>query len=117
MPLQVYGSLERTRDVTDVRDVARVLALLAEPGRAPGGVLNIGTGRPHSLAALVAAVASATGTHVRTLVTPAAAVEPADTWACTNRLRTVAGFVPQTDLTEVVARQVAAGRHAMAGAA
>jgi len=115
-PLQVYGSLQRTRDLTDVRQVARVLALLAEPGRAPGGVLNIGTGRPHSLAALVAAVATATGTRVRTLVTPAASVEPADTWACTNRLRAVVGFVPRTDLPEVVARQVAAG-HAMAGAA
>jgi nucleoside-diphosphate-sugar epimerase len=116
-PLQVYGSLGRTRDLTDVRDVARVLALLAEPGRAPSGVLNIGTGRPHSLGALVAAVAGATGTPVRTLVTRAAAVEPADTWACTNRLRTVVGFVPQTDLREVVARQVAAARDAMAGAA
>jgi nucleoside-diphosphate-sugar epimerase len=116
LPLQVYGSLGRTRDLTDVRDVARVLALLAEPGRAPGGVLNIGTGRPHSLAALVAAVAAATGTDVRTHVSPAASVEPADTWACTNRLLSVVGFVPRTDLPEVVARQVAA-RHAMVGAA
>lgn len=114
-PLEVYGSLQRTRDLTDVREVARVLALLTEPGRAPGGVLNIGTGRPHSLAAIVAAIAAATGTSVRTRVTAAAAVEPADTWACTNRLRAVVGFVPRTDLDAVVARQVAVA-HVMAGA-
>ena len=115
LPLQVYGSLQRTRDVTDVRDVARVLAQLVEPGRAPGGVLNIGTGRPHSLAAIVAAVAAATGTDVRTRVTAAAAVESPDTWACTNRLQAVVGFVPRTDLDAVVARQVAVS-HAMADA-
>ena len=106
-PLQVYGSLERTRDLTDVRDLARVLVTLLELG-APMGVLNVGTGRPHSLAAIIAAVASATGADVRTVLTPAAAVEPADTWACTERLRAAVGFVPQTDLHDVVARQVAA---------
>ena len=112
-PLQVFGSLERTRDLTDVRDVARVLAMLAEPGRAPTTVLNLGTGQPQTLAAIVAAVGAATGIAVRTVVTPAAAVEPADTWACTDRLRATVGFVPRTDLVEVVERQVAA-RDAMA---
>jgi nucleoside-diphosphate-sugar epimerase len=108
IPLTVYGSLERTRDLTDVRDVARVLATLVEPGRAPTGVLNLGTGRPHRLAELVAAVADATGTVVRTDVVPSAAVEPSDTWADTRRLREVVGFVPRTDLRDVVARQASA---------
>jgi nucleoside-diphosphate-sugar epimerase len=108
LPLPVYGSLDRTRDLTDVRDVARVLATLAEPGRAPTGVLNIGTGRPHTLAELVDAVAAATGTAVRTAVAPAAAAEPSDTWADTRALRKVVGFVPSTDLRDVVARQAAA---------
>lgn len=106
-PLEVYGSLERTRDLTDVREVAHVLATLAEPGRAPTGVLNVGTGRPHTLADVVDAVADATGRPVRTRLTPAAAVEPADTWADTTRLRDVVGFVPRTDLRDVVRRQLA----------
>ena len=106
-PLEVYGSLERTRDLTDVREVARVLATLAEPGRAPTGVLNVGTGRPHTLAEVVDAVATATGRAVRTRLTPAAAVEPADTWADTSRLQAVVGFVPRTDLRDVVRRQLA----------
>jgi nucleoside-diphosphate-sugar epimerase len=106
-PLEVYGSLERTRDLTDVREVAQVLATLAEPGCAPPGVLNVGTGRPHSLAEVVEAVGEATGRAVRTRLTPAAAVEPADTWADTSRLRSVVGFVPRTDLFDVVRRQLA----------
>lgn len=107
-PLQVYGSLERTRDLTDVRDVARVLAALAEPGRAPTGVLNLGTGRPRTLREVVAAVGTVAGTVPRTVVTPAAAVEPPDTWADTRALHAVVGFTPRTDLADVVARQAAA---------
>ena len=103
-PLEVFGSLRRTRDLTDVRDVARVLATLAEPGRAPGGALNIGTGRPRSLGDLVAAVALVTGRPVRTVVSPATAVDPPETWAHTARLREVVGFVPRTELADVVAR-------------
>jgi nucleoside-diphosphate-sugar epimerase len=105
VPLTVYGSLERTRDLTDVRDVARVLATLVEPGRAPSGFLNLGTGRPHTLAEVVAAVAEAAGAVVRTEVVPASAVEPSDTWADTRRLLEVVGFVPRTDLRDAVARQ------------
>jgi nucleoside-diphosphate-sugar epimerase len=108
LPLTVFGSLDRTRDLTDVRDVARVLATLVEPGRAPTGAINLGTGRPQPLSAVVAAVAHATGAEVRTEVVPAAAVEPSDTWADTRRLHQVVGFVPRTDLRDVVARQAAA---------
>ena len=103
-PLQVFGSLERTRDLTDVRGVAAVLSALAEGAHVPGGVLNVGTGRPHTLAEVVAAVAEVTGRAVRTVVTPAAAVEPADTWADTALLSATVGVVPTTDLVDVVAR-------------
>jgi nucleoside-diphosphate-sugar epimerase len=115
-PLEVYGSLERTRDLTDVRAVARVLATLTEPGCAPTGVLNVGTGRPHTLAEVVDAVALATGCPVRTRVTPAATAEPSDTWADTSRLKATVGFVPETDLHLVVRRQLA-GSPAAAGPA
>lgn len=103
-PLEVFGSLERTRDLTDVRDVAAVLTALAEGAHVPGGVLNVGTGRPHTLGEVVAAVAEVTGRAVRTTVTPAADIEPADTWADTALLRETVGVVPRTDLLDVVAR-------------
>jgi nucleoside-diphosphate-sugar epimerase len=113
-PLHVHGSLDRTRDFTDVRDAARAVVGLVEPGRAPGGVLNLGTGTPRSLAEVVDVVRAVTGTEARTVVVPAAAEEPPDTWACTQRLRDTVGFVPATDLHAVVARQVAAAQSAAA---
>ncbi len=106
-PLEIYGSLERTRDLTDVREVARVLATLADPAVAPTGVVNVGTGRPRTLGEVVDAVAAATGTDPATRVTPAAEVEPADTWADTGALLRAVGFVPATDLADVVRRAVA----------
>ena len=118
-PLEVFGSLERTRDLTDVREVARVLATLADPAVAPTAVLNVGTGRPRSLGEVVEAVAAATRTRPAVRVTPAAEVEPSDTWADTDALRAVVGAVPVTDLADVVRRAVAtqvarAGRAALA---
>ena len=105
-PVRVLGSPARTRDVTDVTDVVRALRLVAERGVT--GPLNIGTGRPRTLAELAGAVGRALGAPVELLVRPAAAVEPVATWADTGRIRRRLGFAPVTDLDALVARQVAA---------
>jgi nucleoside-diphosphate-sugar epimerase len=105
-PLCVLGSLDRTRDVTDVREVARALVALVD--RSARGVVNVGTGMPHRLADLVDAVAIAVGRDVRTYVQPAGPAEVTDTLADTRRLRRLAGFVPETELPALVARQAAA---------
>lgn len=105
-PIEVLGSPGRTRDVTDVRDVVRALRAAAERGVT--GPLNVGTGRPRTLADLAAAVCRAVGAPAELVVRPAAAVEPADTWADTARCRRRLGFTPTTDLDTLVARQLAA---------
>jgi nucleoside-diphosphate-sugar epimerase len=105
-PVEILGSPARTRDVTDVRDVVRALRAAAERGVT--GPLNVGTGRPRTLAELAAAVCRALGVPAELIVSPAAAVEPADTWADTTRLGRRLGFVPVTDLDDLVTRQVAA---------
>jgi nucleoside-diphosphate-sugar epimerase len=105
-PLRMYGSPERTRDITDVAQVVQALVALAD--QEVSGVVNIGTGTGHSLATLVAAVARALDVGVRTEVVPAHADEVGDTLADTRRLRRLLGWVPQTDLPALVARQVAA---------
>jgi nucleoside-diphosphate-sugar epimerase len=107
-PLRIHGSPDRTRDVTDVAEVARALVALAD--REASGVVNIGTGTGHSLAALVAAVAGALDVAVRTELVPAHGDEVGDTLADTRRLRRLLGWVPRTDLGTLVARQVAATR-------
>ena len=107
-PIPILGSPARTRDVTDVRDVVRAARLAAERGVV--GPLNVGTGRPRTLFELAAAVCRVLDAPAELVVRPAGAVEPAATWADTTRLARVLGFVPTTDLDDVVARQAAARR-------
>src|SRR5215207_1620555 len=91
-PIGILGSPARTRDVTDVRDVVRALRAVAERGVT--GPLNVGTGRPRTLADLAGAVCRALEAPAELTVSPAAAMEPADTWADTTLLRRRLGFVP-----------------------
>jgi len=102
-PIRILGSPARTRDVTDVRDLVLAVRLAAERGVT--GPLNVGTGRPRTLAELAGAVCRALDAPAELVVGPAAAVEPATTWADTTRLGRTLGFVPVTDLDALVARQ------------
>jgi nucleoside-diphosphate-sugar epimerase len=103
-PFTLYGSPDRTRDITDVRDAARALITLAE--RQVCGPMNIGTGVGHTLQDLVAVTADVLGTPLATTLVPAHPDEVADTLADVRQLRGAVGFVPTTDLRALVARQV-----------
>ncbi len=118
-PLRVLGSLDRTRDVTDVDLVAAGLVAAVE--RRPMGqgldVVNLGAGRPRTLAEIVEAVDQAVAQELgprrlEVVVAPAAAEEVTGTWACTRRAREVLGVDLTTDLLAVVTRQLRHGLHA-----
>jgi nucleoside-diphosphate-sugar epimerase len=111
-PLRILGSWERTRDVTDVRDVADALVQLADLGVT--ATVNVGTGAGHTLREMVTAVATVLGVDPPTSVRPAHPAEAIDTLADTRRLRRLLGWVPRTDLVDLVARQVAAAERALA---
>lgn len=100
-PIRIHGSPYRTRDVTDVRDVARALRLMAE--RAVTGPLNIGTGHPRTLLERAGAIRRATG-PVPAVLVPADAADPTDTRADTALATRRLGFRPRTDLDDVVRR-------------
>ncbi|MFC5380718.1 NAD-dependent epimerase/dehydratase family protein [Aquipuribacter nitratireducens] len=108
--LRVLGDLGRRRDVTDV-DVV-VDGVLAVLDRGATGVVNLGSGRPRTLAEIVDAVrravvdAGCAGGPLRLHVAPAAAEEVPASWAATDRLRAL-GVDPATDLDAVVRRQLA----------
>lgn len=103
-PLTVLGSLERTRDVTDVRVVSATLVRMFERGLRT--TVNIGSGRPRSLGTLVAAVARALELAVEIRLAPAAGEEPHDTWADTSKLERLLGACPATDVDDAVRRAV-----------
>ncbi len=107
-PVHVFGSLDRRRDVTDVRDVAR--AVVAALDTDLDGVCNVGSGATHRLGDLVAAVAAAVGRPADVRVVDAGPAEVAATRADTARCRTRLGVVPGTDLQALVARQATADR-------
>jgi nucleoside-diphosphate-sugar epimerase len=105
-PLRVFGSLERTRDFTCVREVARGLTSLLDSGAT--GVVNVGSGAPRTLDEAVRALGAALGLDIAVEVEPAADIEVTDTWADVRRFESLTGFRPRTDLTDVVRRFVAA---------
>ncbi|WP_219470288.1 NAD-dependent epimerase/dehydratase family protein [Nonomuraea rhizosphaerae] len=99
-PLRVLGSLDRTRDVTDVRQAARaMISLIGVPG-----VVNLGTGQGITLRSMARAVATVTGATLTFDVVPAPAAEPGDSLADVGRLRSLLGWTPRTDLVDVVRR-------------
>lgn len=104
-PVRVFGGLERTRDLTCVREAARALTGLARSGAT--GTVNLGTGAPRSLAEMVGALEDALGARAHVRVEAAAAREVRDTWADTARLESLLGWTPRTDLLAAVARAVA----------
>ncbi len=106
-PLSILGSLSRTRDVTDVRDVVEGMLRLVERGTPT--TVNLGTGRARTLQEIVHAVAAACRVPVTLDVRPNPHDEPADTLADTRRCRELLGFTPATDLDALLVRQVTAG--------
>jgi nucleoside-diphosphate-sugar epimerase len=107
-PLRVFGSLERTRDFTCVREVCRGLTALLESGAS--GVVNLGSGSPRTLREVVRALGSALALDIDVRVEPAPNYEVADTWADPTRFETLTGFRPRTDLVDVVRRYLASPR-------
>ena len=100
--LTVYGSLDRTRDLTDVAAVVRAIVVVLD--RSTAGTLNVGTGIAITLGECVDAVRR-TVRDVPVRVVPSAADEPDDTLADTARGAATLGFVPTTVLADVVERQ------------
>jgi nucleoside-diphosphate-sugar epimerase len=111
-PVEVYGGLHRSRDVTDVRAVVAAITQLvdmATSGATLPDVLNLGTGRARTLGELLDAVRRTVGGPLDVRVTPPPVDDPDHTRADTSRCAATLGWVPATDLDDVVAAQL--GRH------
>jgi nucleoside-diphosphate-sugar epimerase len=105
-PARVFGSLLRTRDITDVRDVCAAVLALAEQGAS--GVVNVGTGVAHTLGEMLAAVGAALGRTVTVDLQPVEHDDPNATLADPARLFELTGLRPHTDLPALVRRQATA---------
>ena len=102
----VLGSPQRTRDFTDIAVVAQTLITLIFAG--VDGTVNLGTGRAQSLAELARAAGAAVGVPDPDLhVVRADRAEVSYTLADTERLTSLVGPVPATDLYDVARRAIA----------
>ena len=101
--ITVLGSPERTRDVTDVRDVVRALIVMAD--KDVSGAVNLGSGVANTLADIVGAVSEAVALPAFLEVAPATSEEVTATRADTTRCKELLGVTFGTDLGALVKRQ------------
>ena len=123
--IDVYNHGEMMRDFTYVEDLVEAIRRLidAAPIRpesaediaegdslspvAPWRVVNIGNSKPVQLGDMIAAIEDALGIKAKRNLMP---MQPGDvpaTWADAELLRTLTGYVPETDIREGVRRFVA----------
>jgi GDP-4-dehydro-6-deoxy-D-mannose reductase len=94
-PVLLVGNLEAMRDFTDVVDVMRAYALLAENGQS-GEAYNIGTGRAHSIQDLLNLLLSYTRVNI-TIQQDPTRMRPSDVpvvYADNTRLKASTGWEP-----------------------
>jgi len=110
-PLQVFGQDYPTPDGTCLRDYihvcdladAHVLALSALESGAPSTAYNAGTGRPHSVSAVIDMVGRVVGSPVAWTAAPRRSGDPAMLYASSDRLRQDLGWRPQyPELEQIV---------------
>lgn len=103
-PLKVFGSLQRSRDLTDVDAVVEALVSLARVGM--GEVVNIGTGASYTLEQMIQTVLDVTASRSGVVLQAADRVEVPVTLADTSKLVGLTGITPSTDLHAIVEAQV-----------
>jgi nucleoside-diphosphate-sugar epimerase len=105
-PIEFLGSPERSRDLTDVRDVVEAIIRAAE--RRVVTTINVGTGVGHRLSDMARTLMEVTGMDAELIVSEARPEEAPVTLADPTRCAQALGFVPSTDLYGIVSRVVAA---------
>ena len=103
-PIAIFGSSDRSRDITDVRDVVEGLIRAAD-GKVAGTV-NLGTGVGHRLSDLARTLIDVSGLSGEIVHAPVSTEDISATLADTACCERVLGFRPETDLHAVVERVV-----------
>lgn len=101
-PLVVYGDGEQTRDFVYVGDLCD--GILRGIASGQSGVLQLGSGQPLSVNALIAALRQVVAPHdLRVEYRPARDGEILRTWCDVSRARAQLGFAPDTPLRDGLA--------------
>lgn len=104
-PITLYGNGTQTRDFTFVDDIVRGM-LLARDARG-GLVINLAGGVRVSMNRIVEILQNTLGRHIDVNRLAAQPGDVPDTWACTDRARTILGWSPEYSLEEGLALEAA----------
>ena len=99
-PCRIFGDGEQTRDFVFVDDVVDAFVRAADEAKAPGLVVNIGTGVETSVNALYRSMADAAGVTAAPVYAPARAGELDRSALANTRARTELGWQPRTSLAD-----------------
>jgi nucleoside-diphosphate-sugar epimerase len=105
-PIELFGSEDRSRDITDIRDVVEGLILAGE--RQLNETVNLGSGVTHRLIDLARAVIDVSGRDTGIVTSHGSSEEVDITIADTGRCARLLGFVPKTDIRALIGRQIEA---------
>ena len=101
-PVTIFGDGSAVRDYLYIDDAAAAVATAAE--RAPGELINVGSGEGTSLAQLLEVVRGAVAPHeVDIRREPARGVDPAAAWLDVARASDLLGWRATTPLAEGIA--------------
>jgi nucleoside-diphosphate-sugar epimerase len=103
----IYGTGRQSRDFTHVDNVVAANLLAMDAPGAPGGVFNIGCGRPHSLNELVELLNRLIGTEIEPVHGAARPGDVARSWADISSAETVLDYTPTVDLEQGLRRTLA----------
>lgn len=103
LPLEIFGTGEKTRDFTYIDDVvcANLLAM-----RSKGGVFNIGSGKRISVKELAEMIIQLTGSRSKIVFREDARGDAQHTWANTDRARGELGWASGVGIEEGLKRYI-----------
>ena len=115
-PVMYVGNLSAKRDFTDVRDVVRAYAALAEKG-IKGETYNVGSGHAHEIREILDLIISRSNADIRVETDPAK-IRPVDVpiiEADISKIREATGWEPQIPLEQTIDETLADWRRKESG--
>jgi UDP-glucose 4-epimerase len=104
-PLEIFGSLSLARDYVYIDDVARAVTI-ACADETPQIVLNVGTGRAHTLAQLTERIFAAVGRETEIVHTPGRLMDIPHVALDIREIGVKLGWSPTTELDDGLAQTV-----------
>lgn len=110
LPVTVFGDGRQTRDFVYVGDLVEVLLAGLTNEKMAGQTMNVGRGLECTLLELLAGLETATGKSIERKHAAPRVGDIAKSCADTTRLKTLLGWIPQTDLASGLSQLIAADK-------